>query len=1271
MLKSITNFSNLKRKATDSIDSQTSKRVTTNESSSTLQNASPVPFDTLNFINILTPENKKNPVFKTELAKLSRSDAHHDLKEVFKDSMYKNDDFVRKAFDSGIPVPATVSYHEGEALAAVILSVNNDGNTILINGNDEKLYEALNSVPDCTAGYNGRYSLFDIGVTGTPIFKYKTVRFVIQCSTNTNFKEEDLSAISCKNDFGKNFVENVKLGEDGNEAAIIVDFSQHHFLEYLTAGIKTDFKIHYLMTPEVVNDPAGKPNVNNKSLFGIQDSGVRLNSYVQTDNQHISYTHFDETDPSPSNNFFSNYDFTLSPIKQIFTEQKVEKLITTLNIKYDVVPGKPLTDTIEDSKDENSVTSVLGYLRRLIDIVRKKNDAGVNFNFNSKIQQKRGGDWFQALCCLDAKNRTITQILPIRGLPTKLLPTCPVYLVTHDRIAVSYALLNGVNVIYIDYYGRIFVFKNTGDKTLESSGKPIEQILFEGIKTKWTQIEPTTEGLSTLLTTAKKYNSDRQAYLNGDSRDQKRGKLYQFYTKCDEIKKSVDAFTFNDIKSIANFQKIVTSSVREMFTMAVELEFIKTNLVDVENDIAFIESHKHIFQGEYTETIKTTVADFSKALSNIKGLQDRFGIIPANGNFYNAFDNWIIKNVPKLDVYKCAKKLLDEFIRNTDDRPFDFNRLTTFYVTSPEHVRTTDSHIFLPFIHGLDDTSRDKMLSILYSLTNKLKDYNNKNLETRSYFSLRRNSLSSTTLFSNSLANLIYESFIFIERSKAITPENINPIFERTKELIIHSISTDNILLTVDKKELDVLKEPGKNTNYTEDDQDVVTVGGGYLDAFSNDSEYAKKSESVICDMSVKQIIWPLLTSVLLQNNNKASINNFVQQIKKNIPDVIKSDEEADVELKNNPIIIGLINKLSSISDSIPGSLGGRRRRGGGFSQETYKAIIELNNLANELYSSQYKTSTSQNLMRDFKLGFHPLTPIYAMLTSYYNTLGPQSSSDPFFYTYFTYINVLEKMKLILETNYLNNTSNPYKTGAAYLIGMGLCYMLLKSHTSKAQNNEILDVIGMNKKDFSTFSLKNDSFTSVFSGAFHQDTDEEMIGMICLNNKLFNNFINNQVNIKQLLEQGTSVVNLPNYEVLKDGIFKMMGEIVVKVNADRGTHITSLASESTSGIPGISHELQAERITRLEQGQQKYEENLAKGLIKPQRITGIKYGSDVFTYSPTEDQSNMVTSTTSSQGSRSKGGKKRKNTKKRRNGNRNKTVKRYNKHKRTRKHKRR
>ena len=58
----------------------------------------------------------------------------------------------------------------------------------------------------------------------------------------------------------------------------------------------------------------------------------------------------------------------------------------------------------------------------------------------------------------------------------------------------------------------------------------------------------------------------------------------------------------------------------------------------------------------------------------------------------------------------------------------------------------------------------------------------------------------------------------------------------------------------------------------------------------------------------------------------------------------------------------------------------------------------------------------------------------------------------------------------------------------------------------------------MSQKDYYTFSLKNDCFSGLITGSFHLDIEEEILGFIFLDSELFKNFINNEVNIKEILE---------------------------------------------------------------------------------------------------------------------------------------------------------
>ena len=95
-------------------------------------------------LNILTPYNKSQDKFQDMLASLTRSDAHHDLKKVFNETAYKEIG-IKRAFDNGIPKPATESFHEGEAFAAVVSSAADaQGTSIEINGNEDKLLATEN-----------------------------------------------------------------------------------------------------------------------------------------------------------------------------------------------------------------------------------------------------------------------------------------------------------------------------------------------------------------------------------------------------------------------------------------------------------------------------------------------------------------------------------------------------------------------------------------------------------------------------------------------------------------------------------------------------------------------------------------------------------------------------------------------------------------------------------------------------------------------------------------------------------------------------------------------------------------------------------------------------------------------------------------------------------------------------------------------------------------------------------------------------------------------
>jgi hypothetical protein len=1184
--------------------------------------------------NIIPITAKQTLAFNNHLASLARSDAHHDLKKEFTETMYNSSFNIKQAFNSGIPVASNTApvgvYHEASALAASIIRAGPiGGSPIDVLGNESSLKTALAAVPPCTNDANAGFHIFEVGFDRTKLFDYRVVKFVIKCSNNAASNPPIQPYIGA--DFGKTFVTNTNLGGEKGQAALIVDFSQHHFMQSLVQGVKDNaFTVHYLMTPEVVNDPAGKPNIHNQSLFGSGVGGVNLISYIQAGDSPTSYTSYDVTNPSPANNFFSRYNFTLSPIKQTFIKGKAENLITTLDIDYDDKQDKPpLTDTITDSKGENSVTSVLGYLK---DVIKKINKWGTNgvlpfnrvdaFSFNSKCQQKRGGDWFQVLSCLDAKNRNFTQILPnlaTGDAAAQKIPPCPVYLVTHDQIAVSYALLNGVNVIYIDYYGTIYVFKNTGDSTtLITSGKTMEQILFEGIKQKWILNRSTINPfplINQLLRTCEQYTAARTLYFKGNTFSI--GIENQFKTTCQNIIRDIQPLTTS--KDLGNIQKGMTSNMQRLFREAVVLMFSQLNLLDISSDCRYVSENKHILDNNYDISFNAQINNLNSSINNIQSVQNRFGNIAATVvgvSTDKLFTDWITITVSKLDVYKTANNILTG--GNDEDTPptFFLTRLVNFLNTSGTEERKTDSHIFLPFIQSLDIASRNSIKNVLQNAIVVTENYSSILSATPARTS-RTGKMSPSQLYFNKLGNLIQEALIFVITDNTTENDYNNEIatvdktrianIDSDSNLITDGMSsfesTDSLLLQTDWDELVIFftDDLSKSSNYASespltvtDDIKIVTddikYGGTVLSYYGQEKKRKKNVTTAFCDVSVKQITWPLITSVLLNSaQNTHIIDIFIARIQYYIAEYVApegqnltGDEMITTERDINNQTINLLEQkpYNPRPPLILPPTKKTRYTGGDLSNSSDELSIDesagvtmsLSELATRLYdihsnknNNNILPNSNTDLMLDTNLGFHPLVPIYAMLAPFFSTLGPKAAGDPFFYTYFTYINILEKMKSVIETKYLNNTNNPAESASAYLIGFGLNTMLIKSHTSILQNNEILKVLDMSQQEYFEFSLKNDSFGGLFSGSVSQDTDEEAIGISLINNELFTNFINNEVNIKEILQTGTPVINLPNYEVLKERIFKIMGEIVVKVNADRGTPITNTVSVS-SGI---------------------------------------------------------------------------------------------------------
>jgi hypothetical protein len=238
---------------------------------------------------------------------------------------------------------------------------------------------------------------------------------------------------------------------DINNANLIVDLDAIGFMSALKTGPNSDKTVNYLLVSESFNDPASRQGLNS-DIFNIKE-GIKLQSLLQYGGLPLGYRAWNSGQQAHNNDYFSKYNFILSPV----LEPKKGKFNTNMTITN---PSAETKVFLDDPKKDNSITAIK---KKLGDIITKffKRPAGTEegiFQRNVKYQQKRSGDWLQALAIQDIFNRNFVDI---NKRPVNIFGEN--YLVTHDRIALVYALLTGSSAIFVHNWkkhGRfVYIFK--------------------------------------------------------------------------------------------------------------------------------------------------------------------------------------------------------------------------------------------------------------------------------------------------------------------------------------------------------------------------------------------------------------------------------------------------------------------------------------------------------------------------------------------------------------------------------------------------------------------------------------------------------------------------------------------------------------------------------------------------------------------------------------------------------------------------------------------
>lgn len=238
-----------------------------------------------------------------------------------------------------------------------------------------------------------------------------------------------------------------------------VDFNHHGFLTALrgqnTPGQQPTHVIGYMWSAATVNDPASKTSPDMPPFR--PDGQVLLQVHQQVSGATV-FGAGNYNPEDPSNNFITNYNVELSGIqtKGIFGKKKTP----SVSIKFR--RGAEVS-VVDDSKGQNSREQVIPFLQKLITRLRTSPPATadalrkVQFELTTKWMQKRSGDWLQAL------HARMYDSIKFQPIIDQTMGTVTPFFVSHDQIAIAYAVSMGVSSLYflteggIDY---IVVFDN-------------------------------------------------------------------------------------------------------------------------------------------------------------------------------------------------------------------------------------------------------------------------------------------------------------------------------------------------------------------------------------------------------------------------------------------------------------------------------------------------------------------------------------------------------------------------------------------------------------------------------------------------------------------------------------------------------------------------------------------------------------------------------------------------------------------------------------------
>ena len=1236
---------------------------------------------------------------KKSLASLSVGDSKHDFHytmDILRSNGFKD------AFNYGLPDGGGYNdsdiMDEEQCLSSIIKSYTDK------TGEHNSAYIPINvSNPSYNSGEFNEHQITTInGKTFT--VNYTDVKPNKQV-LGFGLAGKEITADIFFNKLGLNSFENI---------AIVVDAASIGLFEILKTGPQIGKNVYYIFGPEVVNDPATKKTPDSSVFYNsgskkYSNDGVKLFSCVPIQkNNAIKFNYnFNPIQSSLMstpylNQFYTKYNFVLSDIKENI-QGKSREFITNLDIKGN---GSEI-NTLPNSKSKNDITYLESIIQKFLSLFSSRPSgltSDKKFLISSSLQQKRSGDWLQVLLCAAIKDK-IREFKLFNSNNENIVPSLQeVFLVTHDRIALAFALLNGINCIFThhnakQHFHSAFAFKlNDPERQLELNRQIAETYVNQTV---------------ILLQRITSLSEQIQTYINGiyDTRTNNiNNTLNESIRVTLERREQIPYNAVNFIKDTKDF-----------FSKALELIFAKSLYPDLrkqQEELNSLSSSLNTLLSSDLEPM-TVIKNYKYIISTIENIEGVYK--KANSIDEREFTNKL-SAFKKSAIYKTASTWTWDINLSSRDIAILSN------IESAANYRL-DRNIFLYNLNDLDDDLKEKLAWVYYQTYNTLlslftqttPDIINNNFRNGSANFTERGFVKfkavSLPFCIEVLLTLAGGEGLKVVGKGSVSHLDVTRLLDNY--LSLHNDKIQNILITdgiIVKEDNDYNKSLNKGTTQSDiNENNPDTNESVPITDSDNDKDVREVIPNQTADthiiggsfeVTAKQATYPLMTLILFQENPYINLLETISNLgylsskPTSLPESslaisppeISISEESEKEyvepieettnIPKDELSLIMPKDTPPISPKSPSQFSsmetrsstrkrkespesynffGKPRRGGSSINNKLIELVESLPQLSEDNKSMSTIDNSIDIFKDNSICFHPLLPIYMITQAYMSSINNESIEESLdFDLFINYFKYLRKIKELVINIYSGENNNNEKKLEAYVIGLCLKQLLFVSNNDENGYQDSLKVLGTDNSIYSKVSSFTESLAHSISGKITYDENVLTQGPIYLNSELFKDFANS-IDVNSIF---TDYADSESFDELnfRAEVLKFSAEVAEKIMSDRGiSQVTT--SLRQSGIPGFTAEERAEAAAR----------GMAKGIktstspkLRPFDPSRIKTAKDIgFTYSDGE-KSNIVTSSTSSS-TRSRGGKKKKFTRRPNKNHKNKTKKRFRKHKKTRK----